>query len=35
MKSFIKKTIMNAYCYGLIPSGLVRWAFSVLGLRKI
>ncbi len=35
MKAFIKKTIIDAYCLGLIPSGLVRWVFSILGLRNV
>jgi len=33
MKSVIKRSLVGLYCWGLLPVGVVDWAFRRFGLR--
>lgn len=33
MKSVIKRSLVELYCWGLLPVGVVDWAFRRFGLR--
>ena len=35
MRAAIKRFVMNAYCYGLLPARVVTWLFRVLKLRAL
>ena len=35
MKRILKRTVINAYCYGLIPASVVVLAFRLIDMRDV
>ena len=35
MKRILKRTVINAYCYGLIPASVVVLAFRLIDMRGV